>query len=243
MSSSPASVLMVTLELGRVNGSACGCNPNLSPTVHLVGDCLICRRPRDQIDDIAQAVEHCEDHEPSTNAIQMRNFLVCMSNANAAFGCTMPALLKNGVDLPKLTVSRLGGNESAPSFQTTPISGASTRLFSQTQTRGSFASFGISPRHVLSTRIVGDRTPSWELLALLYPYRTYPRTHVLFQSLDLAGVSWWKTGFYGSIHDFSSVNCSCRELASRVRKIEFPGCAPPINRISRTAKATHFCLL
>ena len=39
MSSSPVSVLIVTLELDRVNRSACGCNPNLSPTVHPTGDC------------------------------------------------------------------------------------------------------------------------------------------------------------------------------------------------------------
>ena len=39
MSSSPVSVLIVALELDRVNGSACGCNPNLSSTVHPTGDC------------------------------------------------------------------------------------------------------------------------------------------------------------------------------------------------------------
>ena len=39
MSSLPASVLVVALELGRVTPSACGCNPNLSSTVHLIGDC------------------------------------------------------------------------------------------------------------------------------------------------------------------------------------------------------------
>ena len=38
MSSSPASVLVVALELGRVTPSVCGCNPNLSSTVHLIGD-------------------------------------------------------------------------------------------------------------------------------------------------------------------------------------------------------------
>ena len=39
MSSSPASVLIVTLELGRVNRSVCGCNPNLSSPVHPTGNC------------------------------------------------------------------------------------------------------------------------------------------------------------------------------------------------------------
>lgn len=39
MSSSPASVLVVALELGRVTPSVCGCNPNLSSTVHLIDDC------------------------------------------------------------------------------------------------------------------------------------------------------------------------------------------------------------
>ena len=39
--SSPVSVLIVTLELIRVNRSACGCNPNLNSTVHLAGNCRI----------------------------------------------------------------------------------------------------------------------------------------------------------------------------------------------------------
>ena len=71
MSSSPASVLIVALELEGVNRPACGCNPNLSSTVHLTGDCRTTSvrslPPHPPIVPFKALLLGHQDHGPSTN--------------------------------------------------------------------------------------------------------------------------------------------------------------------------------